>query len=94
MPCLSTSFNQLIWRHIRIYAITFKNKILAVYFGSLALTRVAMTLASTFTKPPVIISLPRIPVDAFNLCGIKIDLQFKLVPNSIGTVFGMWLRSF
>jgi hypothetical protein len=63
---------------LRIYAITLGNKILMVYFGTLALARLAVSLASSFVKPPVIATLPHIPVDAFNL----------LAPNSIGTAFG------
>ncbi|KAF9646546.1 hypothetical protein BDM02DRAFT_3188752 [Thelephora ganbajun] len=81
-------FSSDIFITLRVYAITFKNKMLVVYFGTLALARLAMSLASAFTKPPAIIDLPRIPVDAFNLCGIMVTLQFKLVPNAIGTAFG------
>ena len=62
---------------------TFKNKILAAYLGSLALARLAVSLATSFVKPPTIVSLPPLPVDAFNLCGIVVHLQFKMVPNSI-----------
>jgi hypothetical protein len=73
----------------RIYAISFRSKILLVYFGILALARFSLSLAASFSKPPVAISLPRIPeIDAFNMCAIVVDLSFKLVPNSVGTAFG------
>ena len=73
----------------RLYAITFRNKILAVYFGTLTLARLAMALAKAFIKPPTFVELPLVPVDAFNVCGPVVDdLRFMLVPSSLGTAFG------
>ena len=66
---------------------------LAAYFGALALARVAVSLATSFIKPPTIVDLPPFPVDAFDLCGIVVHLQFKMVPNSIGSAFGKHLFS-
>ena len=85
------SLDQLIRFHVRVYAITFKNKILAVYFGTLALARLAVSLASAFARPVAFVDLPPIPIDAFNFCPVVPNLQFKLVPNAIGTAFGEWV---
>jgi len=68
---------------------TFKNKILVAYLGTLALARLAVSLVTAFIKPPTIVDLPPLPVDAFDLCGIVVHLRFKMVPNSIGTAFGL-----
>ena len=68
---------------------TFKNKILTTYLGTLALARLAVSFATSFLKPPTIVGLPPLPVDAFDLCGIVVHLQFKMVPNSIGAAFGL-----
>ena len=73
--------------HIRIYAVTFRNKILAVYFGVLALTKLAVSLAS-FVEHVTNLHLPSIPLDVFNLCAVFAPLPFRLVPIVIGTVFG------
>ena len=73
---------------------TFKNKILAAYLGTLAFARLVVSLATSFTKPPTIVNLPPLPVDAFNLCGIVTHLQFKIVPNAMATAFGKYLCSF
>lgn len=70
---------------------TFKNKILTAYLVTLALARLAVSLATSFVKPAMIVDLPPLPVDAFDLCGVVIHLQFKMVPNSIGTAFGLCL---
>lgn len=73
---------------LRIYAISLGNKILVAYFGTMALARLSLSLASSFAKPVAVMALPRIPeIDAFNLCGLIITLQFKSVPNAIGTAF-------
>lgn len=85
---ISLSLNRLIQHRLRLYAITSKNKILAAYFGTLALARLAMTLASTFSVSPTIINLPQVPIDAFDLCAVVVEFKFKLVPNSIGCAFG------
>ena len=71
-----------------MYAITFRNKIVAVYFGTLAFARLAVTLASAFLQPVTFIELPPVPVDAFNLCPVVVHLRFKLAPNSLSTTFG------
>ena len=72
----------------RIYAISFKNRILVVYFGTLALARLAATFAANFAKPPVYAPLPALPIDAFGLCGVHVDLSLTFIPYSIGTAFG------
>ena len=79
--------NRLIRFRLRIYAITFKNKILIVYFGILAVARFAVGLAS-FLQPATFLDLPPIPIEAFNLCPTVAHPRFKLVPVSIATVFG------
>jgi len=66
---------------------TLKNKILVVYFGTLALARLVMGLAS-FLHPVTFLDLPPIPIEAFNLCPTVAHPRFKLVPVSIATVFG------
>jgi len=53
-----------------------------------------VTLVASFVKPPTVVDLPSLPIDAFNLCGIVANLQFRMVPISIATVFGKWLWSF
>jgi len=80
----------LMRRRPRIYAITSGKTIFAVYFGTLALARLTVALATSFTTAPTIANFPPLPVDATHLCVIVIDLQFKLAPNSIATAFGGW----
>ena len=80
--------------HSRIYAITSRNKILAVYLTALVLARLSTELVITFVKPPVVVDFPLTPVGTFNLCTVTIDLRFMLIPNSIGTAFGTWSHSF
>jgi len=80
-------FSSDIFITLRVYAITFRNKAFVVYFGTLALTRFVVSLAASFLKPPTIVSLPPVPVDAFNLCATVADIQFGSAPNSIGTAF-------
>lgn len=75
----------------RVYAISSKNKLLAVYLGTLASAKFIVTLASSFIRPPVIVMFPPLPVDAAKLCGYVMDFKFKLVPHSIGTTFGTHL---
>ena len=84
------SLNRLIRLCLRVYAITFGNKILAVYFGTLALARLAVSLASSFVRPVAFVDLPPIPIDAFNFCAVVPQLQFRFVPNAVGTAFGEW----
>ena len=72
----------------RVYAVTRKNKILAVYLGTLVLARLIISLASTFIKHPKTIDIYAYPIDAFNMCVIITDLRPMSFPNSIGTVFG------
>ena len=47
-----------------------------------------MTLVASFEKPPMVMDLPSIPIEAFYACGIVPDLHLMMVPSSIGTVFG------
>ena len=91
---MSSFLNQQVRFRLRIYAITFKNKILAAYFGALAVTRLTVTLVASFVQPPTVVDLPPLPIDAFNLCGIVANLQFRMVPASIATAFGQYLWSF
>ena len=85
---LPVSFNLLIRFRPRVYAISSGNNIIAVYLATLALARLTTELVITFVKPPVVVDFPPIPVDAFNLCTVTVDLQLMLIPNSIGTAFG------
>ena len=80
--------------HLRVYAITFKNKVIGIYLGALALARLATSLASPFVGPPKFVDLSQLPIGNFSMCGIIVDLQFMIVPSSIGTAFGAWLRWF
>ena len=73
---------------LRVYAISFKNKVFVVYFGILALARSVTTFASVIATPPAITPFPPLPIDASNLCGIGVDIHLMLVPYSIGTAFG------
>ena len=77
-----------------MYAITSQNKILAVYFGTLVLTRLTVPLASSFAKSPVFVDLPPVPLDAFNICAVTVDLKLMLIPSSVGAAFGTWLPLF
>jgi len=72
---------------LRVYAITSKNKIFAVYFGIMVLARTALALALSFRKPPAVTPLPPLPIDAFSLCAVVVDLRLMLIPSSIGTAF-------
>lgn len=78
----------------RIYALTFKNKLLMVYFGSMALTGFIVSVIGFSSRPPEIVTLPWLPTDSASLCTLIAIFKFKLVPLSILTTFGMWLRSF
>lgn len=81
-------FSSDIFITLRIYAITSGKTIFVVYFGTLALARLTVALATSFVKAPTVANFPSIPVvDVTHLCVIVIDLQFKLVPNSIATAF-------
>lgn len=57
-----------------MYTIAFRNKLLAVYFGTLALAKLVLTLASSFLPPFMLLALPSppppIPTDTFNLCPV------------------------
>lgn len=77
------------WLYHRICAITSRSKILAVYFGALALARLATAVATPIIKPPSVGDrIPPIPLDIFYVCAILADLDFMHVSNSIGTAFG------
>ena len=67
---------------------TLRNKFIGLYFGTLAAVRFAVALASPFVKPATLLDLPPVPIDAFNLCPIVAQFEFKYLPNAIGTVFG------
>ena len=87
--CITTCITQLSYSiPPRVYAVTRKNKILAVYLGTLVLARLIISLASTFIKHPKTIDIYAYPIDAFNMCVIITDLRPMSFPNSIGTVFG------
>jgi len=72
---------------LRVYAITFRNKRLAVYFGTLILARFTIGLVAAFIKPPTILEFPLVPVDAFNQCATIVNLHLMLIPSSLGTAF-------
>ena len=76
----------------RVYAITFRNKILGAYFGTLALARLVTTIVSAFLEPPTFVELLPVPIDAFNMCATAVDLRLMLVPRSLGTAFGTSTR--
>ena len=78
----------------RLYAITFKNNTLAVYFGTLAVARLATFLVSFFVEPLSVVDLSVVPIDVFNLCAIKVNPKLLSAPISIGTAFGTWFHSF
>ena len=78
----------------RLYAITFRNNKLVVYFGILAFARFTMFIVSFFVEPTFVVGLPVVPVDAFNMCAINMNPKIMLAPISIGTTFGTWLCSF
>jgi len=53
----------------------------------------AVPFVSAIVDPPTMTSLPPIPIDFFNLCAVKINLQLMVIPNAIGSVFGMQFPS-
>ena len=53
-----------------------------------------MFIVSFFVEPTFAASLPVVPIDAFNMCAINLNLKLMLAPISIGTTFGAWLCSF
>lgn len=72
----------------RVYAITSKNRIIAVYLGTLVLAKLITNFITGFLKPPSVVPIPPIPLDFFNMCTMNVDLHLMVIPNSIGTVFG------
>ena len=85
------SLGHLIQFHLRVYALTFGNKLLVVYFGALALTKFVVSLAS-FLPHETVVDPPPIPLEVFKMCATLTPLPFKSVPIAIGTVFGEWLH--
>ena len=83
-------FSWTIRFYLRIRAITAKNKILVGYFSILALVRLILSIVVAFVNPLVVPIHPP-PIDQFARCGLVEDFRFQLVPNYIGTVFGMCL---
>jgi hypothetical protein len=49
---------------------------LVTYFGILAVARLAMGILTTFLTSP----------------RIAANIEFELIPNTIGTIFGVWLH--
>ena len=90
MSLILESLDQLIRPHLRIHALTSRNKLFTVYFGTLALARLVASLVTWLINPPVYMDLPQIPVDAFNLCGTTtiVNPHLRSIPNSIGTAYG------
>lgn len=80
--------SRMIRFRLRVYAITFRNKILAAYFGTLVLARLTVSLASSFVQPVIFTDLPPIPINTFGFCPIVAHLRFRLIPSAIGTAFG------
>jgi len=64
-------FSSDVFVTLRIYAVTLGNKIVVTYFAALALTRLVMALVTAFLTAPSVVS----------------NLQFKLIPNTVGTTF-------
>jgi len=85
-----------IWCYLRVYALTVRNKFIVVYFGSIAVTRYAMSLALSLAGPIRLFDLPQtpIPLDTLNTCLVIPQFRFKLVPNSLAIVFGEQTYSF
>ena len=71
-----------------MYAITSKNKILAVYFGTLVLARLIVSVVISIHGHPTAVIFYEASVDAFDICEIVIDLEFMSIPSVIGTAFG------
>ena len=78
----------------KVYAVTRKNKMLAVYLRTLVLARLIISLASTFIKHPKVIGTYPLLIGASNLCVIVINHWFMSIQNSIGAAFSMELRPF
>ena len=85
--------NELTRFLFRIYAITFSNKILAVYFGSLALAKSATSLAALLGATLGFASYQDLStqaeIDPIHFCGIITNVKSMWIPYSIGIVFGM-----
>jgi len=77
-----------------MHAITFRNKFIGAYFGTLALLRLILSLLSNLLAPVTVLDVPPLPVDTSNLCPIDLRLKFRLVPFAIATTFGEWSRLF
>jgi len=69
---------------------TFRNKFIAAYFGTLALLRLILALTSAFLRPMTLLDVPPLPIDTSNLCPLNLHLQFGLAPHAIVTMFGEW----
>ena len=76
--------------HLRVYALTLRNKFVAAYFGTIAATRYAMIMSSALGIPVEIIDLPQIPIplDTSNACLLIPQLRFRPVSNALATTFG------
>jgi len=59
-----------------------------MYFGTMALARLALSLAACFLRPVEFTDLPPIPIDAFNLCPIVARYELRYATGAIGTAFG------
>jgi len=80
-------FSSNIFIVLRVYAVTFRNKVLVVYFGTLALARFMIALIVVLIKHPTIVGSLPVPIDAFNQCATVMDLRLMLIPSSLGTAF-------
>ena len=65
-----------------------------MYFGAMAMARLALSLAACFLRPVELLDLPPIPIDAFNLCPIVARYELRYATGVVGTVFGEQLCSF
>ena len=74
--------------YLRIYAITSRNKILAAYFGLLALGRLALLLVMTLAIPLVASDPNALPPNVFTRCGLVKYFRLQAIPAYIGTAFG------
>ena len=85
-----SSLNWLIRFHLRVYALTFRNKFIALYFGSLVVTKFVTLFISTHSNPVGLFDLPQIPIplDTFDACLVIPKLRIKRVPLALSTAFG------
>ena len=60
-----------------------------MYFGLLALGRLALLLVVAFATSLAVSDPHQLPPNTFTQCGLVQDFRFQAVPGYIGTAFGM-----